>query len=678
MAVFSSEQLFLLYAAFGLLIIGVAVAMVFGREWRLTGYLSAAFILLASLALWMLASRVLTSGTVDTGSIFVLEAIGASLAFRVDALSAVFLLVVTFVGFAAMLYSAEYMSKMHHAYSPRLYYGFALLLLCSIVGVVTSSDLFFFFVFWELMTLTSWILVWFDREDDTKVRAAWQYFIVTHVAAVGILVAALVIYGHSKSFDFGDVSNALGVLSENNSVLPHLIMGLFLVGFMTKAGVLPFGAWLPNAYPAAPSPASSMFAGTMTKLGIYGIVRVAFGFFPAEISTLWGIVIAVFGTGSIFVGTLAALRQDDTKRLLSFHIIGQTGYMLLGIGAGLFFLTRDPVLGTIALVAGLYHVVNNAIYKPLLFMSAGAAEFAAGSRDLNKLGGLGAAMPITLTTTLIAALSIAGLPPFNGFASKWLIYQSTIKGGIGVPIFLLFGVVAAFVSLVTLASFMKFVGSVFLGKPSPIARDARVEVPLSMVVPQIALAVVCVIAGVVPFLPLTVLYKAASGMLGSAATATQTEIFGANLAAITLSTNGAVFGVWNPAYILVALVVCGAGAYAFSRVAYVRRREVPSWYGGEEAADNEVRYRAHGFVLPFKETFAALYPKISLPKIPALKKVGNIFDLDRWLYKPVIDIGGRMIDQLSRTHIGIPQVYMLWQLIGVIAVLAVLIVVLRV
>jgi len=675
MAIFTSEQL--LYAAFGLFLIGAAVALLFGREWRRIGYTSTAFMLLASLMLWMLASRVFTSGAVDAGPIFALKPIGASLEFRIDALSAVFLLVTPFIGLVAMLYSVEYMNKLHHAYSPRLYYGFILLLLFSVVGVVTSSDLFFFFVFWELMTLTSWMLVWFDREDETKVRAAWQYFIVTHVATAGILVSALVIYSHSNSFAFTDVSKVLGTLSESNRALTHLLMGLFLVGFMTKAGVLPFGAWLPNAYPAAPSPASSTFAGTMTKLGIYGVVRVAFGFFPAELSIVWGVVIAVLGAGSIFVGTLTALRQDDTKRLLAFHIIGQTGYMLLGIGTGLFFLTKDPVLGAIALVAGLYHVVNNAVYKPLLFMSAGAAEFAAGSRDLNKLGGLGAAMPITLTTAVIAALSIAGIPPFNGFASKWLIYQSTIEGGIGVPLFLLLGVVAAFVSLVTLASFMKFIGSVFLGKPSPLAKGVRSEVPLAMTVPQVALAAVCVVAGVVPFLPLTVLYKAASSVLGTAMTATQTEIFGSNPAAITLSMNGEVFGVWNPAYILAALILCSVGAYALSRVADARRREVPSWYGGEEVADNEVRYRAHGFVLPFKEAFAAVYPTIRLPKMPALKKAGKILDFDRWLYKPVVDMGGRMVDRLSRTHIGIPQVYMLWQLIGVIVVLAVLLAVLR-
>ncbi len=675
MAIFTSEQL--LYAAFGLLVIGAAFALVFGKEWRSAGYTSTAFTLLASLMIWMLAGRVFNSGVLEVKQLFDLKPIGASLEFRVDALSAVFLLVVPFVGLVAMLYSVEYMNKLHNAYSPRLYYGFALLLLFSIVGVVTSSDLFFFFVFWELMTLTSWMLVWFDREDETKVRAAWQYFIVTHVAAAGILVAALVIYSQSKSFAFDDLSNVLAALSENNRVIAHLLMGLLLVGFMTKAGVLPFGAWLPNAYPAAPSPASSTFAGTMTKLGIYGIVRTAFGFFPLELSMVWGVVIAVFGAGSIFVGTLTALRQDDTKRLLSFHIIGQTGYMLLGIGTGLFFLARDPILGVIALIAGLYHVVNNAIYKPLLFMSAGAAEFTAGSRDLNKLGGLGATMPITLTTAVVAALSIAGIPPFNGFASKWLIYQSAFKGGIRVPLFLLLSVVAAFISLVTLASFMKFVGSTFLGKPSPEAKGVRSDVPLAMTVPQIALAMVCVIAGVVPFLPLTVLYKAAISMLGSAVTATQVEIFGSNPAAIMLTTNGAVFGIWNPAYILAALIVCSAGAYAFSRAANAKWREVPNWYCGEEATDNEVRYRAHGFVLPFKEAFAAVYPTIKLPKMPALKKVGDMLDFDRWLYKPVVDVGGRAVDRLSRTHSGIPQVYMLWQLVGVIVVLAVLLVVLR-
>ncbi len=670
----TSEQL--LYTAFGLLLLAAVVALLFGRDWRRAGYVSVAFMALASLALWVLAARVLSSGAATMGPLLELRSVGASLQFRVDGLSAVFLLVVPFVGLAAMLYSVEYMQKMHRTQSPRLYYGFALLLMASIAGVITSSDLLFFFVFWELMTLASWTLVWFDRDDETKVRAAWQYFIVTHVAAACILVAALVTYDYAGSFGFSEVSRALGALVNGHLALAHLLMGLFLVGFITKAGVLPFGGWLPNAYPAAPSPASAGFAGTMTKLGIYGVVRAAFGFFPAEMSAVWGGVLAVLGAISIFVGTLTALRQDDVKRLLSFHIIGQTGYMLLGIGMGLFFIRTNPVLASLALIGGLFHVINNAIYKPLLFMNAGAAEFATDTRNLNKLGGLGAFMPITMGAAVIAALSIAGIPPLNGFASKWLIYQSAFQGGIGTPLFLLLGVVAAFISLATLASFMKFLGCVFLGKPGPSSRRVRSEVPSSMAIPQVALAAVCVIAGVVPFLPLAVLYRAAQDVIGGGIPAF-TAIFGSNPEAMTLRTNSGVVGVWNPAYILLALVVCGIGAYALSQAGKAKTREAESWYGGEEAAADDVRYRAHGFVLPFKDVFAGVYPSFALPKIQALKAIRKALDFDKWLYGPAVNAGGRMTDRLSRTHSGVPQMYMLWQLVGVIVVLGVLFAVLR-
>lgn len=665
-----SEQLLLL--AFGLLALGALVTAVYAGNWRRAGYTAVVFTAAAAVTLWVLAAGVFLSGAVGTREFLTFSPLGASLAFHIDRLSSIFLIIVPFVALAAMLYSIDYMRKAHPDDSPRRYYPFALLLVAAILGVVTSSDLLFFFIFWECMTLTSWVLVWFDRGNEVKVRAAWLYFVVTHAAAACLLIAILVTRSRSGSFAFTDMAAGLAYLQASTPWLFHVVLGLFFIGFATKAGMFPFGGWLPPAHAAAPSPVSAFLSGIIVKIGIYGIIRTFLGFLPpSEASVIWGGIIAVLGTASIFIGTLAALGQDDAKRVLGFHTIGQVGYMLLGIGTGLFFLRSNPVLASIALIAGLYHVINHSCYKSLLFLNVGAAEYRTGTRDLNKLGGLGALMPVTMAAAVIASLSIAGIPPFNGFVSKWLIYQTTILGGIEAPLFLLLGVVAMFISLVTLASFMKLLGSIFLGKPAPYPKETAGEVPASMQLAQIELAAACIVLGVVPILPLAVLYSAAGDILGSGVVPSYAALFGASRSGIATSS-GVAAGAWNPPYMIAALLVCCLGAYVVTRLARATSRQTESWYGGEEATADEVRYRAHGFVLPFKEVFANIYPSIPVPRVQALQIVRKILDFDKWLYNPFVKTGGWMVDRFSRTHIGVPQMYMIWQLAGVILVMAAL------
>ena len=208
---------------------------------------------------------------------------------------------------------------------------------------------------------------------------------------------------------------------------------MIFLGFLVKAGGFPFGMWwLPDAHPAAPSPVSALLSGAMIKLGLYGILRVFLSLMPPGPWLLpWGFVIATFGTLSLFFGTMAALVQLDSKRLLAYHSIGQVGYMLLGFGLGLALLERDPALAAVAIVAGLFHLLNHACFKGLLFLNAGMFEVVTGERDLNRLGGLNKVVPLTAACTIVASLSIAGLPPFNGFSSKWLLYHASVWSGRG-------------------------------------------------------------------------------------------------------------------------------------------------------------------------------------------------------------------------------------------------------
>jgi hydrogenase-4 component B len=663
----------LLMAAFGLLVAGALVTTAYRRNWPYAGATATAFMAAASIALWWLAARAFVAGRIEIITPIVFSPMNAALVFHIDKLSAVFLTIVPFIGLAAMLYAVRYMQKMYPAAAPARYYFFAMLLMAAIVGVITSADLLFFLIFWECMTLTSWVLVWFDRDNQIKVRAAWLYFVVIHIATAGMTVGAVLIYSRTGSFAFGDIAAGIADMSARTPWLVHIVMALFLVGLSTKAGMFPFGGWLPQAHPAAPGPASAIFAGAMIKTGIYGLARMFFGFFSLPgLTVVWGAVLAVLGAASIFIGTLTALRQDDSKRVLSFHTIGQVGYMLLGLGTGLFFLRSNPFLATVGLVAGIYHAVNHACYKSLLFLNVGAAEYQTGTRDLNRMGGLGRLMPVTMAATIVASLSIAGIPPFNGYVSKWLIYQSTLHGGMAAPFFLLLAVVAIFSSVVTLASFMKVVGSMFLGNLATADRVVTGDVPFSMKLPQMALSLMCLLLGILPVVVLKVFDKMALEVLSAPGIGSYASPFGYGVTGVSLAFGKTVVGQWNPVVIVAAVAACSIAAYAISRAARAPARETVGWFCGEEHEPEEVRSRAHGFCLPFKESFAKVYPTIRIPRIPALRGPRKLIEADNWLYNPLVRAGERFTDLLSRSHSGLLQMYMLWQIIGIIAVLAIM------
>lgn len=586
----------MLTTAFVLLALGAVVALFAGGNWRRTGYIAFVFTAAAGALLLYSAGRAVVSGAVETG--------GASLGFRIDRLSAVFVIAVALIGPAAMLYAVSYMARSYRTHSPRAYYPSALLLIVSIVGTITCRDMLCFLVFWELMTLSSWMAVAFGQ-DAARARTVRCYFISVHIATACLLLATAILYSGSHSLGFDEVARTMDSMARTNPALLHTVLALLFVAFATNAGLLPFGAWLPETHPLAPSPSSALLSGAMIKIGVYGVARFFFVMAAMpDFAIIWGGIIAVLGTLSIFLGAVTALRQDDAKRVLTFHSTSQVGYMWLALGTSLCLANTSQLIGALALVAGLFHMFNHCCYKPLLFLNVGAAECSTGTRDLNKLGGLGSVMPVTLCAALIASLSISGMPPLNGFASKWLIYQSTFQGGLSKPLFLLLGLVALFVSLVTLASFMKLLGSVYMGKKSEVTAQVVGEVPASMQVPQAVLALPCVALGVAPVLALMVLYGAAADVLGPAGMPGYAALFGTDPTGVALASVGA----WKPAAMLAALAGCTVAAGAVLKLASAPSRAVASWYGGEELAADEVRYRAHGFVLPFKEALAKICP----------------------------------------------------------------------
>ena len=657
----------LLAVAIAVLLAGAAVGLALARRARLVGWVSTGFVAVAAAAIWVVVVRAFSPFPEGEATLLELPGLGARVTVVVDPLSAFFLGIVATVAVLATLYSVDYMTHFTDD-SLAKFYPVLLLFFAAIVGVLVVSDFLFFLVCWELMTLTSFVLVTFERANAASQRAGWKYFVITHAATLCMLIAALLLWRQSGSFHFAALREALVVLLARNPLQAHLILLLLFIGFATKAGVLPMGDWLPDAHPVAPSGMSAALSGALVKLGIYGLVRFFCAILPGSPAAFsWGVVIALAGTASLFVGTLTALRQTDSKRLMAFHTIGQIGYICLGLGVGIACLSSAPVVGALAIAGALFHAANHACFKACLFLGAGAVLYRTGERDMNRLGGLADAMPVTAASSTVAALAIAGVPPLNGFASKWLIVAACLLAGMSQPLFLLLGLIAMFISLATLASFLKVLGAVFLGAPDPSRRVS--EVPATMAAAQVVLAALCVLLGVFPFWPLRFIRDAVAASV-PVPVPTAADLLGGPWG-LTVATEGAAVALWAPLALIAGMAVLGLIAYGLQRAGGARTRQVPVWTCGEVHTAASVRYSASSLYLPFKHAFDGIYPRVRwrVPAFPAALR--RAFDADAWAYRPLVRAVERSAATVSRSHVGVPQVYLLWIVGGAVAVVAI-------
>jgi len=685
-----------------LLVFGAFVTLFIGRQQRLVGYLSFALVLIASTVLLWVIVQVYRSGPLDaresffwfmglsefkgetacmgchtsSRALFSVPGFGASLALRIDHLSALFLIIIVIVGLAASLFSVRYMEH-YRRESLVGFYPPLLVFLAAMIAVVGMADLFFFFLFWEVMTLASYALVVFEREKRENLRAGFKYFLMTHAATACMFLAGIILYVRGGSFSFDVLRATLGQLIQENPGLAHLVLALFFLGFATKAGIFPFGDWLPDAHPAAPSGVSALLSGVMIKMGVYGLLRVFLLILPSSyLTTTWGGIIAFFGTLSLFVGSLTALYQGDSKRLLAFHSMGQIGYVLLAIGMGIAFRRINPAISAVALIAGLFHLLNHAQFKSLLFLNAGSILYVTGTRNLNALGGLLRSMPWTAVTALVGGLALAGIPPLNGFASKWLIYQVTILGGLDRPAYVLYALLAFFGSAVTLASVLKFIATTFLGHPSLQARETG-DVPWSMRIAQFGLGALCVLMGLFPVPVLRLLYQAIGPSLAFPAFE---ALFGGSPWGVTSNLGEGTAATWNPLVMVAALLACLALSALLYRAGAAPVRQTALWYCGEAHRPQEVKFSASSLYLPFKRFFhlhvgryeqEGVYPVLRMPTLRLRAELPRAFDVDRYLYRPVVRWSMGFMERFSRLHVGIPQVYVAWMVVG--ALLAILI-----
>ena len=416
-----------------------------------------------------------------------------SFTFTIDRLSAFFILLITLVSAGVALYSMDYVEHNPHKNRNSLLVAFMNVFILSMILVVSSANTFSFLFFWEIMSLASFFLVMFEYEKKESQSAGLFYFIMTQLSTVFLFVAFFLLYASGGSFDIKHIQNISPELSE-------VIFLCLFAGFGIKAGVIPFHKWLPYAHAAAPSNISALMSGVMIKVAIYGLIR--FVVFVLDPTVWWGILILIAGTVSAILGVMYAMKEHDIKRLLAFHSIENIGIILIGFGAYVIFsLNGFPVLAEISLLGALFHTLNHAVFKSLLFLTAGSVVNAVGTKNIELMGGLIRRMPKTAMLFFIGAASISALPPLNGFVSELLIFQSLMQSySLTDPVLKVLMIMClsifALTSALAAACFVKAFGTIFLAVPRSQNALKANEAGFPMIIGPGILAASCIILGV--------------------------------------------------------------------------------------------------------------------------------------------------------------------------------------
>lgn len=401
-----------------------------------------------------------------------------------DGLSKLVLLIVSTVSFLATLFSLVYMRRYT---SKGLYYSLFFLMVTGMNGVILTGDLFNLFVFVEICAIASYALVAFGCESE-ELEASFKYLVLGTVASTFILFAIGILYNLTGTLNMAQIAMAVEGLDGNRAIV--LAAAFFFLGFGLKSAMVPFHAWLPDAHPSAPAPISAMLSGVFIKAaGVYVLARLFFN--VLGMTELFAQVLVTLGALSMLIGVLLAVGQWDFKRLLAYHSISQMGYVVLAMGVGGLVLVRggSETVAALALLGGLFHLMNHAAFKSLLFLCSGSIEYETGTRQLKQLGGLSGKMPFTSACCRIAALSISGIPPFNGFWSKLIIIIAVAMAG-----YPWLAALTVLVSFLTLLSFVKVQRYALQGSLPALLRSIR-ECPWTMSLSLVILAIICFSAG---------------------------------------------------------------------------------------------------------------------------------------------------------------------------------------
>ncbi|MEQ1794997.1 MAG: hydrogenase 4 subunit B [Nitrospira sp.] len=600
-------------------------------------------------------------------------------AIRLDPLAAFFVLAISLVGLAASIYAIGYVRHFSDRVSVvalgSLFNGFLL----SMILVVLADNGFFFLIVWELMALTSYFLVVTEHEKADVRYAGFFYLIMTHVGTAFIILTFMLFFQQSGSFSFDAFRHPEHPLPEDLRTFAFLAA---LVGFGTKAGIVPLHVWLPYAHPAAPSHISALMSGVMIKMAIYGLLRVSFDFLGGQFPWWWGFTVLVIGAVSALLGVMYALMEHDLKSLLAYHSVENIGIILLGIGAGMIFQSYGlQELAALGLVAGLYHTINHATFKGLLFLGAGSLLYATHTRNMEEYGGLLRRMPWTGLFFLIGAVSIAALPPTNGFVSEWLIFQSLFLSfqAPSLIVKLMLPLAAAMLALtgvLAVACFAKAFGISFLALPrSAHARQAE-EVPWSMRIGMGLLAALCIFLGLAPMVVVPLLDRVTASMTGTSIAEKMLALDGWALAPVNVEFSS----LSSP---VLAFILVGAAAVGLALVALFggfRAKRFSKTWGCGLTLSPRMEYTATGFVQPIKRVFSTIYQPTVKLETEFLEESRYFakrrhFEfhieplVEKYLYKPVVAAVYRLADRLRIVQAGSLHLYLAYMFVTLVVLL---------
>jgi formate hydrogenlyase subunit 3/multisubunit Na+/H+ antiporter MnhD subunit len=529
-------------------------------------------LVIAGVLSWITASGIVLTN--DSNLNFQLYQLTPQLgiAFHLDRLAAFFILVISSVAACVTIYTLKYVEHAGSESRRDMSVAAMSIFILAMVSVVASANFFCFIFFWELMSLSSLFLVMFDREKPETAKAGIYYLVMTQFSTLFLLLGALLLHRYTGTFD---------ITTAGGLALPAagIIFTAFFIGFGTKAGVIPFHKWLPFAHAAAPSNISALMSGVMIKVAIYGLVRILLNVLTPDL--WWGTLLLVFGTVSAVLGVIYALKEHDLKKLLAYHSIENIGIIVIGLGLWVIFSHYNlSALANLSLFGALFHTLNHAIFKSLLFMTAGSVVAATHTRNIEEMGGLVKTMPVTAVIFLIGAAAISALPPLNGFASEVMLFQAYL-GAFQVPspltAVLLFTALAGFALMSALAAacFVKAFGAVFLALPRSHEAEHAHEAPRAMLIGPGILAVACVVLGVFSYQLLKVV-----GL----------DLPVPNLLPVSL----------------VALFVFGLAVFAVRRTE-AKARMSETWGCGIHTQTSKMEYTASGFSEPIVTIFSPIF-----------------------------------------------------------------------
>ena len=575
--------------------IGALASLLFGASGRTSRLVAGFFSLLASVSGVISVVLAMIESATPSQTLFAIPPFG-EFALQMDFLSTLLVAVIALIGIATSLYSfSDAPAKASVGFFTNLFMG-------AMVLVVTVTNAFFFIVFWELMTLASYFLVVWEFDKKESAQTGFIYFLVAHIGAALIMVAFFLFFGNAGTFDFAAIrATALSPAVKN------IVFVLAFLGFGAKAGMVPFHFWTPDTYAAAPNHVSALMASVMKKTAIYGILRVCVDLVGGPV-LWWGFTVLTFGTLSTVFGAFYALAEKDIKRLLALSSVENVGIILMGVGLGMLGMAaQQPVLAVLGFLAALYHLLNHAFFKSLLFLGAGSVIKATGTRNLNDMGGLSRRMPLTALTFLVGALAVTAIPPLNGFVSEWFTYQALLNAG-GSALFVLrvfaplFAVLLALAGAFAVMVYVKAYGGAFTGPAHSKDAEWGEEPSVPALVSMIYLALGTIVLGLgAPWI--------APRLASVAADFSNQPLIAVNSGWAINSGNPLTSILSTP---LVAILLLGLLTVPLIVVAVYggwrnsKRKNVEPWSCGY-GYDASMSVRASSFDQPVKDSFQPLY-----------------------------------------------------------------------